>query len=152
MPVQDHQFLEIARIISESSKCVSLKVGAVLVREGRIISVGFNGTPSGYTNCCDVHRSRGTEHTEWSNRVEVHAEQNCVLFAARSGISTEGATMYTTIEPCHQCVKLLVVAGIKKVVYSEAYYREEIDNKIKEEFAELCGMHLEHFTSASTGA
>lgn len=146
----DRQFLDIAVIAAETSHCVSLKVGAVLVRAGRVVSTGYNGTPPGFVNCNELWVSRCPEHSEWSNRMEIHAEQNALLFAARHGISTEGCTMYTTIEPCHQCVKLMIAAGVSRVVYSEEYYREDIDRRTKQEFSSQCGMKIEHFGSAST--
>lgn len=149
--MNDGQYLRMAAIVAESSKCVSLKVGAVLVREGRIISIGYNGTPPGTPNCCEVHRERGPEHSEWSNRWEIHAEMNCILFAGRNGISVENTTMYTTIEPCTQCLKNMAAAGVKFIVYSEPYYRETIDIGEKESFASLCGLTLRHYGSASTG-
>lgn len=150
MPMTDKQFLQIAAIAAESSHCVSLKVGAVLVRGGRVVSTGYNGTPPGFVNCNQEWRVRCDAHTAWSNTHEIHAEQNAIIFAARHGISTEGCTMYTTIEPCHQCVKLMIAAGITRVVYSEGYYREDIDRKAKQEFSDQCGMKIEHYGSEST--
>ncbi len=150
MPMNDLQFLEIAKIVAQTSKCVSLKVGAVLVRDGRIISMGYNGTAPGLKNCSDVWSHRCHEHTEWSNKYEIHAEQNALLFAARNGISTQGSTVYTTIEPCHQCLKLMIAAGVIRVVYLDGYYRETIDSQDKMEFGLECGLILQRYTSEST--
>lgn len=135
-------FMDIAHVCARSSKCVSLKVGAVLVRDGRIISTGRNGTPPGFTNCCDIHTERGPEHSAWSERYEIHAEMNCVLFAARHGIETEGAVMYVTIQPCHQCLKNLTAAGVTKIYYDEVYYREADMTNEKIAFADELGIDL----------
>lgn len=145
------QFMAMAHILAESSKCVSLKVGALIVRDGRIVSTGYNGTPQGWTNCCEVHRTRGFEHTEWSLKFEIHAEMNAIVFAARNGVSIDGTTMYTTIEPCFSCVKVLVQSGIKRVIYDTAYYREgEINLQVEKlEFAESCKLDIVRLDSLS---
>lgn len=146
----DVQFLQIAKIVAGTSKCVSVQVGAVIAKEGRIISTGYNGTPSGYLNCCDVHSERGAAHSEWSNRYEIHAEQNALLYAAKYGISVKGATLYTTVEPCFQCLKMIVASGISRIVYDEPYYREEIDIQSKLEFSSACSVLLERCSLEST--
>lgn len=146
----DKQFLDVAFTVAATSKCVSLQVGAAIVKEGRIISIGYNGTPAGYPNCNEIHTERGHVHTEWSNKYEIHAEMNALLFASRNGTSTLGSTLYCTTEPCHQCIKNMVVAGISRAVYFEGYYREEIDRASKMEFALQCGLKLEQFSSGST--
>lgn len=151
--MKHHQFMAMARIVAESSKCVSLKVGALIVRDGRIISTGYNGTPQGWKNCCDVHRERGFEHTEWSLKFEIHAEMNAIVFAARNGVSIADTTMYTTIEPCFSCVKVLVQSGIKRVIYDGGYYREgEINLQVEKlEFAESCKLEIVKLDSLLSG-
>lgn len=138
----DLTFLQIAKLISEHSTCARVQVGAVLVKDRRIISCGYNGVPSGQLECkqhfadtamgnpdaskyqdkywLDVHR-------EFSLKNELHGEQNAIGYAARNGIKTEGATMYLTISPCIQCAKLMIAAGIVKVIYAEKYNRAEDD-------------------------
>lgn len=132
-------FLQIAFIVAQESKCASWKVGAVIEKNDRIIATGYNGTPSGQENCCDVAVDRGwgvrssgnnialhpemrMVHSKWSQDNEIHAELNSILFAARNGgISLEGSTMYVTLSPCANCAKMITQSGIKKVVYCEEY-------------------------------
>lgn len=115
--------------LSQESKCVSLKVGAILVKDGRIISTGINGTPTGFINCCSKFTERCDEHTTWSLVHEIHAEMNCILFAAKNGISTNNTIMYVTHEPCQQCLKNLAQSGVVKVYYKYKYYNETLAQK-----------------------
>lgn len=126
----DSIFLNIAEEISQMSKCVSIKVGGVLVRDGRIISTGWNGTPPGFINCCDkfLNLVEGKllpidreEHHKWSEKYEIHSEVNCIVHAAKNGIKTEGTIMYCSHQPCHDCLKTLIPAGIKEIVYRHPY-------------------------------
>ena len=120
--LSDNNFINIAREIASASKCVSKQVGAVIVKNGRILSTGYNGTPAGFTNCCDHWDGQYTsEHHEWSKTYEIHAEMNAIIWAAREGISIDGATIYVTLEPCSECSKNLIASGIKKIVYDKAY-------------------------------
>ena len=117
-------FLQIAKIMGDNSHCVSHKVGAVLVKNNRIISTGINGTPSGYINCDEVFTSddfNRKKHHIWSNLNELHAEVNMLAIAAREGISTKDSIVYTTISPCTNCSKMLIAAGIKTVIFNELY-------------------------------
>ena len=120
--LSDNNFINIAREIASASKCVSKQVGAVIVKDGRILSTGYNGTPAGFINCCDHWDGQYTaEHHEWSKTYEIHAEMNAIIWAAREGISIDGATIYVTLEPCSECSKNLIASGIKKIVYDKAY-------------------------------
>lgn len=120
--LNDKNFINIAKEISSASKCVSKKVGAVIVKEGRILSTGYNGTPAGYTNCSEHWDNEYTsEHHEWSKTYEIHAEMNAIIWAARKGISIEDATIYVTLEPCADCSKNIIASGIKRIVYEKAY-------------------------------
>ena len=120
--LNDNNFINIAKEISSASKCVSKQVGAVIVKDGRILSTGYNGTPSGYTNCCDHWDGEYTpEHHEWSKTYEIHAEMNAIIWAAREGISINGATIYVTLEPCSDCSKNIIATGIKRIVYDKSY-------------------------------
>jgi len=117
-------FLKIAEIMGANSHCVSHKVGAVLVKNKRIISTGINGTPVGYINCDEVFNpesfGRATHH-EWSGLNELHAEVNAIAIAAKEGIPTKDGILYTTISPCVHCSKIIIASGIKQVVFSELY-------------------------------
>lgn len=120
--LNDINFIKIAQEIATASKCVSKQVGAVIVKEGRILSTGYNGTPAGYINCreywCDEYTK---DHHEWSKTYEIHAEMNAIIWAARKGISIEDATIYVTLEPCSECSKNIIASGIKRIVYLKPY-------------------------------
>ena len=120
---RDEIFMNIAYEIASLSNCVSMQVGAVIVKDCRIVSMGYNGSPAGYTNCNDVFTERGPKHTAWSNKYEIHAELNAILFAAKNGIAIDGATIYCTHQPCRECSKNLIQSGIKKIIYKTEYYR-----------------------------
>ncbi len=126
--LNDENFINIAKELSTASKCVSKQVGAVIVKNGRILSTGYNGTPAGYTNCRDHWDGEYTsEHHEWSKTYEIHAEMNAIIWAAREGISVDGATIYVTLEPCSECSKNLIASGIKRIVYDKAYEHTHSD-------------------------
>ena len=109
----DLKYLEMAKVWSGLSCAERKKVGALLVKDGIIIADGFNGTPSGFENECE---SDGV--TKW---YVLHAEANAILKVARSTQNCEGSTLYVTMSPCKECTKLIIQAGIKRVVYSEEY-------------------------------
>lgn len=110
----DKAYLRIAREWSQLSYCVRRKVGAIIVKDRMIISDGYNGTPSGFENCCEDE-----DHlTKW---YVLHAEANAILKVARSTQSCEGATLYITMSPCKDCSKLIHQSGIKRVVYQSIY-------------------------------
>jgi dCMP deaminase len=127
MSLKHRNFLNIAKEISMASKCVSKQVGAVIVKDGRILSSGYNGTPKGFINCCDHWNGEYTkDHHDWSLDYEIHAEMNAIVWAAREGIKIDGATLYCTLEPCFQCSKNMIQAGIKTIVYEKGYeYNDE---------------------------
>jgi len=126
--LNDKNFINIAFEIARASKCVSKQVGAVIVKDGRILSTGYNGTPAGYKNCCDYWDNKYTkEHHEWSKTYEIHAEMNAIIWAARKGISIEDATIYVTLEPCSECSKNLIASGIKRIVYAKEYEHTHSD-------------------------
>ena len=134
--LSDINFINIAKEIASASKCVSKQVGAVIVREGRILSTGYNGTPAGYINCVEHWDGEYTkEHHEWSKTYEIHAEMNAIIWAARKGISIEGATIYVTLEPCSECSKNIIASGITRIVYEKPYeynHSEVISKFIKD--------------------
>lgn len=107
-------YLEIASSWAKLSHCNRKKVGAIIVKNGMIISDGFNGTPSGFENSCECE----TGETQW---YVLHAEANAILKCAKHGASCDGATLYLTHSPCRDCSKLILQSGIKTVVYSEDY-------------------------------
>ena len=109
----DNTYIEIAEIISKHSKAERKKVGAVLVKNNRIISIGYNGTPSGFDNTC--------EENGITKKEVIHAESNCITKCARSNESSDGSSLYVTLSPCMECSKLIIQSGIKEVFYKEEY-------------------------------
>lgn len=107
-------YLRMAKEWSSLSCCRRRKVGALIVKDGAIISDGFNGTPKGFPNDCEDHNG----DTYW---YVLHAEANAILKVARSSQSTDGATLYITTSPCRDCSKLIIQSGIKRLVYSDEY-------------------------------
>ena len=103
-----------ARIWAENSYCQRRQVGAIIVKDQMIISDGFNGTPSGFENICE-------DETGVTKPYVLHAEANAITKVARSNNSSDGATLYVTASPCLECAKLIIQAGIKRVVYNELY-------------------------------
>ncbi len=110
----DKRYLRMARIWAENSYCTRRKVGAIIVDGSMIISDGFNGTPSGFENICEDENGLTKPYV-------LHAEANAISKVARSNNSSQGATLYVTASPCLECSKLIIQAGIKRVVYNENY-------------------------------
>ena len=109
----DKAYINIAREISALSHCERKQVGAIIVKDNNILSFGYNGTPSGMSNKCELGGK-----TRW---IVLHAESNAIVKVAKSTSSSDGATMYTTLSPCDECSKLIVQAGIKRIVFDEVY-------------------------------
>ena len=139
----DGKYIAIAEIFASMSNCVSYKVGCIFVKNGRIISSGYNGTPAGYKYNCDqvfpnynplIDREK---HREFSAFHELHAELNCLNWAAKERVSAEGCNVYCTTEPCKDCTKSLIQLGVKKVVFLNKYdgndsIREQLINFYKD--------------------
>lgn len=138
MSVKDKLYLRMAQIWAENSYAVRRKVGCIIVQDGMIISDGYNGTPSGFPNVCE-YAVFGSQRREPSNPEELkllqsqgwtlvtypyvlHAESNAITKLARHGNTAAGATLYVTDEPCLECSKLIIQAGIRRVVYSRPYH------------------------------
>ena len=109
----DRRYLRMARIWAENSYCTRRQVGALIVKDKMIISDGYNGTPSGFTNICEGSNGLTLPYV-------LHAEANAITKIARSGNNSDGATLYVTDAPCIECAKLIIQAGIKRVVYARA--------------------------------
>ena len=112
----DTVFLNMSKEVATLSHCVRAKVGALLVNDGNVISFGYNGTPSGMDNCC--------EENDVTKPEVIHAESNCLLKAAKMGVSTQDTTMYLTLSPCKDCAKLIIQSGVKNVIYLEKFKRD----------------------------
>lgn len=110
----DQRYMRMAMIWAENSYCERRKVGALLVKDRMIISDGFNGTPSGFENVCE-------DENNLTKAYVLHAEANAITKVARSSNSSDGATLYVTASPCIECAKLIIQAGITRVVYADSY-------------------------------
>ena len=130
----DKAYLRLAKEWGKLSYCERKQVGAIIVRDKMIISDGYNGSPSGFENCCEDENGL----TQW---YVLHAEANAILKVARSTQTCEGATLYITLSPCKECSKLIHQSGIKRVVYLEGYK----DNSGLE-FLEKAGVHVDHIS------
>jgi dCMP deaminase len=132
----DKYFLKIAETVSERSTCLRRKVGAVLVSDKRILATGYNGAPKGLIHCAQIGCLRDKLKIKPSERIEIcrgiHAEQNVLVQASFFGIPVAGATLYATHSPCITCAKMLINAGIKRIVIRKPYP----DNLAKKMFAE----------------
>lgn len=140
-PGWDQYFMNVAHAVKERASCSRRKVGAILVKERQIISTGYNGTPGGTKNCNEGGCARCSSDVPSGKELDkcacCHAEENAIVQAARHGMNTAGATMYTTFTSCVQCAKMIINAGIKKVV-SEADYPDDLGtNLLKEAKVEL---------------
>ena len=111
---RDYLYMRMARTWAENSYCQRRKVGALLVKDQMIISDGYNGTPSGFENVCE-------DENNVTKPYVLHAEANAITKLARSGNNSDGSTLYVTASPCIECAKLIIQAGIKRVVYGEKY-------------------------------
>ena len=114
----DRRYMRMAQIWAENSYCERRKVGALLIKDKMIISDGYNGTPSGFENVCEDEFNRTKAYV-------LHAESNAITKVARSHNSSEGATLYVTASPCIECAKLIIQAGIVRVVCGELYRMQD---------------------------
>lgn len=128
----DERYLEMAAVWAKNSYCKRRQVGALIVKDRMIISDGYNGTPSGFENVCEDEMGVTKPYV-------LHAEANAITKVAKSGNSSKGATLYVTASPCIECAKLIIQAGIKRVVY-----RDEYRLKDGVELLEKAGIEVEH--------
>ncbi len=122
--ILDQRYLKMADIWAQNSYCKRRKVGALLVKDKMIISDGYNGTPSGFENECEDDENRTKSYV-------LHAEANAITKVAKSGNNSLGATLYVTSSPCLECSKLIIQAGIQRVVFTENYRLEDGINLLK---------------------
>ncbi|MBQ9201180.1 MAG: dCMP deaminase family protein [Bacteroidales bacterium] len=114
----DQRYMRMAMIWAENSYCRRRQVGALMVKDHRIISDGYNGTPSGFENVCEDESNKTKPYV-------LHAEANAITKIARSHNSSDGATIYVTASPCIECAKLIIQAGIRRVVFAETYHTDD---------------------------
>ena len=135
-PSWDSYFMEIAGVVSQRSTCLRRKVGAVIVKDKRLLTTGYNGAPAGLLHCLEIGCLRQEKNIPSGERHELcrglHAEQNAIIQAALHGVSIHGAVLYCTHYPCSLCAKMLVNAGIKRIVLKENYPDELARQLFKE--------------------
>ena len=135
-PSWDHYFMEITKLVATRSTCIRRQVGAIIVKDKKILTTGYNGSPSGYDHCLDVGCLRIQLNVPSGTRHElcraIHAEQNAIVQAATSGISIQGGTLYCTTHPCSLCIKMIANAGIKRIYYIEGY-PDDLSKQLAEE-------------------
>ena len=129
-----------ARVWAENSYCIRRQVGALMVKEQRIISDGYNGTPSGFENVCE-------DENNVSKPYVLHAEANAISKVARSHNSSDGATLYVTASPCIECAKLIIQSGIQRVVYGELYRLTDGIDLLKRAGVQVEYLPVEEFSS-----
>ncbi len=134
--------MDITRLVARRSTCLRRQVGAVMVKEKNILATGYNGTPSGITHCAESGCLREQLKVPSGERHELcrglHAEQNAIIQAARHGINIAGSTLFCTNSPCIICTKMLINAGIRKVVYLEGYADQLSMDMLDESGIEVC--------------
>ena len=132
----DKRYLRMARIWAENSYCTRRKVGALIVKDKMIISDGYNGTPSGFENVCELDNGTTKPYV-------LHAEANAITKISKSGNNSDGATLYVTASPCLECSKLIIQSGIRRVVYSETYRLTDGIDLLKRAGVEVVFIELE---------
>ena len=135
LPKNNKIFMNIALEVAKMSKCVSFNVGCIIVNDGRILSIGYNGTPQGYLNCSEKFPKYDStinrdEHHAFSLKYEIHAEMNALLHAAKIGISINESDMYVTHQPCEQCLKNILASGVKTIYYKYEYDKVSGDKEL----------------------
>ena len=141
-PDWDTYFMDIAHVVARRGNCSRRQVAALIVREKRIISTGYNGTPRGVKNCfeggCPRCSSDAPSGHSLGDCICAHAEENAIVQAAYHGIAVRGGTLYCTISPCLMCAKMIINAGIVEVVYEEEYHFNEQARNLFAEAGVLC--------------
>ena len=136
-------FMEICKLIAQRSSCLSRKVGAIIVKDNKILATGYNGSPIGLENCCDrgyCLRKGSKSGENLGTCMAVHAEENAILQCAKNGVSCEGATIYVTTYPCSNCMKSIIQSGIVEVIYLECY-----NSPLTDELVRLSGIKCKQY-------
>lgn len=124
-PSWDQYFMDITRVVATRSTCMRRQVGAIIVKDKRMLTSGYNGAPRGLSHCGDIGCLRAANNIPSGQRHELcrglHAEQNAIIQAALHGVAIEGATLYCTHQPCSACTKMIINAGITRIVYHDGY-------------------------------
>jgi dCMP deaminase len=156
-PDWDEYFMNMTELVAKRATCTRKKLGAVLVRDRRVIATGYNGSPPSQPHCDEIgcfvvpttQKVDGKEVTKDHCIRTLHAELNAIMQCALHGVSTKGSTLYVMYNPCYYCTKALMAAGIKRVVYRDEYFHDDgLDHKAVEMMKET-GIHVEKFGDAS---
>lgn len=146
-PSFDEIYMELAISLAKRSHCVRAQVGAVLTKDTRIVSLGYNGPPAGTHNCDVEWPGEGCpKDSKGSCSLALHAEQNAILYASKNNVSVEGATLYVTLSPCIACARVIYTTGIKKVFYKDSYAEYKgiaVDEGV--EFLRKFGVQVERY-------
>jgi len=141
-PSWQEYFMDITRMVAKRSTCLRRQVGAVVVKDKRILATGYNGAPSGLKHCHEVGCLREDSSIPSGVRHELcrglHAEQNAIIQAAFHGITIKGATLYCTNKPCVICSKMIINAGIRKIIYEDGY-----DDPLSDRMLQEAGLEVE---------
>jgi len=133
-PDWDNYFMEIAQVVARRGNCSRRQVAAVIVKDHRVISTGYNGTPRGITNCCDGGCPRCDSDTPSGSNLSdclcCHAEENAIVQAAYHGIAIKDAMLYTTFSPCLLCAKMIINSGISEVIYHQRYSIDDVSTQL----------------------
>lgn len=147
-PSWDEYFIEIVNVIKKRSTCCRRQVGALIVKDKKILSTGYNGSPTGLKHCEEVGCLRDELGIPSGQRHELcrglHAEQNAIVHAAHSGVSIAGSTIYVTNQPCILCAKMIINAGIVRIVYEKGYPDELAMELLKEAGVEITKLEIKN--------
>lgn len=145
----DEIYMDLAQSLAKRSHCVKAQVGSVLTKDTRIVSLGYNGPPSGTYNCDEIWPNDGCPRdSKGSCSLALHAEQNAILYASKNNISIDGSTLYVTLSPCISCARVIYTVGIKKVFFLHSYAKYkglEFDEGV--EFLQKFGVEVIQFES-----
>lgn len=146
-PAFDDIYMELAVNLARRSHCIKRHVGAVLTRDTRIISIGYNGPPSGTHNCDEEWPGAGCPRdSKGGCSLAIHAEQNAILYAVKNNMSVDGATLYITLSPCLACARIIFSMGIRKVLYLNSYAKHKgLPNDEGVDFLLKFGVHCEQY-------
>ena len=143
-PDWDTYFMKICDVIKTRSSCITRQIGAVIIKENRIISTGYNGTPTGIKNCNEGGCERCSSNPISGENIEKctcsHAEENAITQAARNGIAIKDSFLYTSMMPCTLCSKMIINAGIKKIIY-----RDDYKDNVGHEMLKQCNIEIKKF-------
>lgn len=152
-PQFDDIFMELAVNLAKRSHCIKRQVGAVLAKDTRIISIGYNGPPAGTHNCDEEWPETGCPRdSKGSCSLALHAEQNAIIYATKNGADIEGATLYVTLSPCLPCARIIYSVGIKKVIFLNSYAEYKgYANEDGLDFLSKFGVGVEKFAGTLLG-